>query len=70
MERYCHGFVSHQRCRFTWRDQDDWKYFLVDGVKLDVMEYDAVMARIRSTPAIGIGIGPLDLPPDHQRQER
>ncbi len=55
MQRSCHGRIGAQNCRFTWPEKDDWKYFLVDGVKLDVMEYAAFEAHMRSMTFVGFG---------------
>ena len=55
MQRSCHGRIGQHNCRFTWSEKDDWKYLLVDGVKLDVMEYAAVEANIRSMTFVGFG---------------
>ena len=43
MHRRCHGVD----CDFNWPEKDDWRHFLVDGVKLTRDQYDAVQARIR-----------------------
>jgi len=51
MHRYCHGNDAGDGvagCIFDWPDKDDWKYFLVAGVKLTAKDYAASEAKIRS----------------------
>lgn len=58
MHRYCHGNAAGDGiagCKFNWPNIDDWKHFLVDGVRLDIEEYAAVEAKIRSMSVIGLG---------------
>jgi hypothetical protein len=62
--RNCHSRIGDTCCPFSWPEADDWKYTLVDGAKLDVHEFEAVMARIRRTPEIGIPIGGMGPPFD------
>lgn len=50
MRRYCHGNDAGDGmhgCKFNWSDEDDWKYFLVDGRKLSKPEYLEVQEQIR-----------------------
>lgn len=56
MHRYCHGNDAGDGvagCKFNWPDEDDWKYFLVDGKKLNQKEFAAVEERIRSLSVEG-----------------
>jgi hypothetical protein len=62
MVRYCHSRIASMTCTFSWPEADDWKHMLVDGAKLDVHEFEAVMARIYRTPVAAIPIGKVDLP--------
>lgn len=50
MHRYCHGDDAGDGavgCIFDWPDEDDWKYFLVNGVKLSKSEYALIQEQIR-----------------------
>lgn len=56
MIRFCHGLNGQQHCGFSWPEADDWKYMLVDGAKLDEVEFGIVDARIRNTPVEAVGL--------------
>jgi hypothetical protein len=62
MVRHCHGRNGPLGCEFSWPEAEDWRYMIVDGAKLDVHEFEAVMARVRRTPVAVTPIGKVDLP--------
>ncbi len=56
MQRHCHGIRGQGGCGFSWPDMDDWKYSLHEGKGFATREeYEALMAKIRSTPVVGLG---------------
>lgn len=62
--RYCHGDDARNGragCRFSWPERHDWKYFSVNGKKMESFgELEAIMKQIRSTPAYGVPYTPPD----------
>jgi hypothetical protein len=56
MHRNCHGDDADDGvdgCKFNWPDEDDWKYFLVEGRKLTRQEHEAIRAKIRGMSVEG-----------------
>ena len=50
MHRYCHGDDAQDGiagCTFNWPEEEDWRYFLVDGCKLTQEEFARVQEAIR-----------------------
>lgn len=63
MHRYCHGADGgdgQAGCTFDWPDEDDWKYFLVEGKRLSKEDFAAHMNMIRSTPIEAFPYNPQD----------
>jgi len=57
MHRYCHGDDAEDGiagCTFNWPEEDDWRYFLVDGQKLTQEEFRRVEEEIRHLSIEGI----------------
>lgn len=57
MHRYCHGDDAKDGiagCTFNWPNEDDWRYFLVDGRKLTQEEYRRVQEAVRQLSIEGL----------------
>jgi hypothetical protein len=57
MHRYCHGDDAGDGvagCTFNWPDEDDWKYFLVDGIRLSETAYASVQEEDRKIQIEGV----------------
>lgn len=56
MHRYCHGNDAGDGvhgCTFNWPDIEDWKYFLVNGIKLSQEGHDAFREKLRNISVEG-----------------
>ncbi len=57
MTRYCHGNdagdSTRRTCPFQFQSDEDWKYFTVNGQKLDAKAYEEFWKSL--PPAIGMG---------------
>ena len=50
MHRYCHGNDAGNGkagCQFNWPEADDWKYFLVNCIKLSKEGHNAFREKLR-----------------------
>lgn len=64
MHRYCHGNDAGDGalgCKFNWPQKDDWRYFTVEGQKLDREAFEAKMKEIQR---ISVVAHPYPKPPE------